>query len=292
MTWRLEINHVTNYRYERPVVASYNEARVTPLATPSQRVVEANLSVSPRAEVFAYRDYWGALVHAFDLHEPHDALVVTSSAVVETGLALTAGDGTAGDRDSRRPMTVRWEDLRSAGTEDRFYEFLAPCPLVSPLDFAEVAEAIRAACAEPGQAVTETVEWARSQLEYAGGSTSVTTAATQAWKGGRGVCQDFAQLTLGVLRAMGVPARYVSGYFYPKTTGAIGVQVAGESHAWVEVWTAGWTAYDPTNLVEVGERHIVVARGRDYTDVAPLRGVYSGPAGSSAGVEVVLTRRA
>jgi transglutaminase-like putative cysteine protease len=290
LTWRIEVNHVTDYRYERPVVASYNEARVTPLDTPSQSVVDANLAVSPRAEVFAYRDYWGSLVHAFDLHEPHGALVVTSRAVVETGLGLTTGAGA--DRDGRLPEAASWEDLRSAATEDRFYEFLAPCPLVSPLDFAEVAAAIRAACADPAEAAARAVEWARSQLEYASKSTGVTTTATQAWSGGRGVCQDFTHVTLGVLRAIGVPARYVSGYFYPKPAGTIGAHVVGESHAWVEAWTAGWTAYDPTNLVEVGERHIVVARGRDYSDVAPLRGVYSGPAGSSACVEVVLTRRA
>ncbi len=291
MTWRLEVDHVTEYRYERPVVASYNEARVTPLDTPSQSVVDTSLVVSPRAEVFAYRDYWGSLVHAFDLHEPHDALVVRSRAVVETALAPTSGPGGGDDREGQEANALRWEDLRPGSAQDRFYELLAPCTLVTPLDFAEVAVTVRSDCPSPAEAAAQAVEWAHSALEYVPGSTSVTTTASQAWRGGRGVCQDFTHLALGALRAIGVPARYVSGYFYPKAEGALGVSVVGEGHAWVEAWTGGWTAYDPTNLVEVGERHIVVARGRDYSDVAPLRGIYNGPSSSSARVEVVLTCR-
>ncbi len=99
-------------------------------------------------------------------------------------------------------------------------------------------------------------------------------------------------LSLAVLRAMGIPARYDSGYFHPDASGAIGVKVLGESHAWIETWTGEWRGYDPTNLLPVGERHAVVARGRDYADVAPLRGIYNGPPGSSSEVTVELTRRA
>ena len=118
------------------------------------------------------------------------------------------------------------------------------------------------------------------------------TSAVEAWHAGRGVCQDYAHISLAVLRAMGVPARYVPGYFYPKAEGTVGAKVIGESHAWVEAWTGDWAPYDPTNRVSVGERHVIVARGRDYSDVSPLRGIYSGPAGSSAEVTVELMRRA
>jgi transglutaminase-like putative cysteine protease len=120
----------------------------------------------------------------------------------------------------------------------------------------------------------------------------VGTSAVEAWHAGRGVCQDYAHISLAVLRAMGVPARYVPGYFYPKAEGTVGAKVIGESHAWVEAWTGDWAPYDPTNRVSVGERHVIVARGRDYSDVSPLRGIYSGPAGSSAEVTVELVRRA
>jgi len=109
------------------------------------------------------------------------------------------------------------------------------------------------------------------------------------------VCQDFAHLTVAVLRAMGIPARYVSGYFYPNASGAIGAMVHGESHAWVEAWTGEWSGHDPTNRLNLSERHVaeryvVVAQGRDYADVSPFRGIYSGPPGSATEVTVELTR--
>lgn len=297
MNWRLEVNHVTQYRYDRPVVASYNEARVTPLTTPGQIVIDARLSVSPAAEMFTYWDYWGAQVHAFDVHAPHETLVVTAKALVETGVQLPSGSAfeKAGPQEAGTGVAgteLTWGQLADGGTVDDFYEFLAPSPLVVPDDFREVAARLRGDSAGPFEAVAEVMNWAHGELEYGGGATHVGSSAREAWEAGRGVCQDFSHLSLGVLRSMGIPARYVSGYFYSKEDGQVGATVRGESHAWVEAWTGSWTGWDPTNLVDVAHRHVLVARGRDYSDVAPLKGIYSGPPGSSADVAVELTRRA
>jgi len=87
-----------------------------------------------------------------------------------------------------------------------------------------------------------------------------------------------------------MPARYVSGYLHPSPSAAIGDSVVGQSHAWVEWWVGRWTAFDPTNGVPVGERHVVVGRGREYGDVPPLKGVYAGPKSTGQGVEVTITR--
>lgn len=289
MSWRLEVNHTTRYRYDRAVVASYNEARVTPLSTADQVVIDARVMVGPAAEMFTYWDYWGTLVHTFDVHHPHESLVITAKAVVETAFSLPAPP----DQPPRPgPGSVTWDGLADAAVQDRFYELLAPSPLVGPVAFAEVASRWRRDCATPGQAVEAVVEWAHGELEYGLGATHVGTSALEAWHARRGVCQDFAHVSLAVLRAMGIPARYVSGYFYPNAEAAVGAKVTGESHAWVEAWTGDWAAHDPTNRVRVGERHVIVARGRDYSDVAPLRGIYSGPAGSSTEVTVELVRRA
>jgi transglutaminase-like putative cysteine protease len=245
--------------------------------------------VEPAADLFAYWDYWGALVHAFDVHDPHQSLVITSKAIVETAFDLPVPtDRSLGAGTGR----VAWDGLADAAVQDRFYELLAPSPLVPPGAFGQVASRTRDGCSTPEQAALAAVEWAHDQLEYGPGTTHVGTSAVEAWHAGRGVCQDFAHISLGVLRAMGVPARYVSGYFYPKAEGTVGAKVVGESHAWVEAWTGHWAAYDPTNRVSVGERHVIVARGRDYSDVSPLRGIYSGPAGSSTEVTVELVRRA
>jgi len=121
----------------------------------------------------------------------------------------------------------------------------------------------------------------------------VHTHATEAWSERKGVCQDIAHLSLGALRAIGIPARYVSGYLHPATDASrLHEAVTGESHAWVEWWTGEWHGYDPTNDLPVGEHHVVVARGREYGDVTPLRGVFAGGATSDQEVEVRITQEA
>ena len=127
-------------------------------------------------------------------------------------------------------------------------------------------------------------------MTYETGVTHVHSGAQQAWAEGRGVCQDFAHVTIGALRSLGMPARYVSGYLAPKREAEVGESSKGESHAWVEFWDGGWMPFDPTNGVFVGLDHVAVVRGRDYTDVQPFKGVYSGAADSTLTVEVSFTR--
>jgi transglutaminase-like putative cysteine protease len=126
-----------------------------------------------------------------------------------------------------------------------------------------------------------------SHLSYTPGVTEVSTSAVEAFEAGHGVCQDYAHLTLGLLRAMGVPGRYASGYLHPKKHARLGDTVTGESHAWVEAWVGDWWGFDPTNGVPAGERHVLVGRGRDYADVPPLKGVYSAREGEGAKPEPV-----
>jgi transglutaminase-like putative cysteine protease len=111
----------------------------------------------------------------------------------------------------------------------------------------------------------------------------------EAWSERKGVCQDLAHLTVGAVRSLGVPARYVSGYLHDRDA-PLGQAVTGESHAWVQWWDGEWTSFDPTNGRPAGPEHIVVARGRDYWDVPPHKGVYAGPPATSLGVEVEVAR--
>jgi transglutaminase-like putative cysteine protease len=127
-------------------------------------------------------------------------------------------------------------------------------------------------------------------VEYEPGSTGVRTSAQEAWSLRKGVCQDIAHLSVGMLRSVGIPARYVSGYLYPKADAEVGQAVAGQSHAWIEWWAGEWTAFDPTNGSLAGPRHVLVARGRDYADVTPLKGVYHGAPSTGLGVTVEITR--
>ena len=132
----------------------------------------------------------------------------------------------------------------------------------------------------------------RDELDYVPGVTAVHTPASEAWAARTGVCQDTAHLHPGALRAVGIPARYVSGYFYPLSGGELGQTVVGELHAWVEWWAGQWTGFDPTNAIDADDGHVILARGREYPDVAPLCGIYAGTGTEDLAVVVQITREA
>lgn len=279
MTWRFEVVHETRYRYSDAVQSSYNEVRVTPLTDDHQLVVSSRLTTEPRVPVRRYLDYWGTQVNEFEILEPHRELAVTSTIVVETEDAPEV------------TSDVGWDGLTDPSVADRYAEYLAPTAYTAVADeLVEASRELAARCTTPGEAALAVSRWVNSELAYVPGATGVHTDAREAWEARRGVCQDFAHVAIVALRAMGVPARYVSGYLHPAREPAVGERRAGESHAWIEVWTGGWWGLDPTNLEPIGHRHVAVARGRDYADVAPVRGVHSGGGAAELLVEVTSTR--
>ena len=159
-------------------------------------------------------------------------------------------------------------------------------------EFLKQARAFAAAAADPEAAARDICQWIYDEVQYMSGITGVHTTAAEAWMHKKGVCQDIAHVTLGALRSVGIPARYVSGYLQSKPDAEIGETIVGESHAWVEWFTGDWFGYDPTNMLNIGERHVLIARGRDYKDVSPLRGVYAGASASGVFVKVEITREA
>ena len=277
---RLRIVHRTGFRYDGLVAASYNEARMTPVTTPAQTVFAARVAVEPVTWTYSYRDYWGSQVTAFDVLVPHREMSVVSSSTVEVHPVPADAAGLA------------WADLARAEVTDGMSEYLMQSPVSEPSE--EVAALAREA--ESGHAPDATArficERLREAVDYVPGVTAVSTSAAEVWETRKGVCQDFAHLSLGALRSLGIPARYVSGYLHPKPDAAIGDTVQGESHAWVEWWAGDWVGFDPTSLTPAGADHVVVARGRDYTDVTPLKGIYAGPSDSSMFVSVEVTRLA
>jgi transglutaminase-like putative cysteine protease len=278
VSWRIAVRHRTGYQYGSPARASYNEVRMTPASSGGQHLLTSRLEIRPDARPLRYVDYWGTQVHAFDLHVPHTELEVTATSVVET----------AGPADA--VPEVDWDTLASAAVRDRFAELLAPSRYaVAEDELDAVARSLRAA-GSPAETGRAAVHWVHETLDYVRGATAVGTTSAEARALGQGVCQDFSHLALALLRSAGLPARYVSGYLYPSSDAGLDETVSAESHAWVECWAGDWIPLDPSNLSEVAERHVLVARGRDYADVRPLAGVYSGPAAQSLGVTVELTR--
>ncbi len=281
--WRLRIEHITNVRYAGPVLTSFNEARMTPLTLPTQVTLESRVTAGPGVPVWTYNDYWGTFVSVFDLPEPHDDLVIRATATVET--EPLRGIAAAEER-------VPWTRLGGKVTDGRLLEFLMPTPLTTVTD--EISGAAIAAIAglSPDAAAEAVSARVREHVTYMPGATGVRSNAQEAWDKGQGVCQDMAQLTVALMRAAGLPARYVSGYLHPDPKAEPGTTAVGQSHAWVEYWAGSWTPLDPTSGAAVGERHVVVARGRDYADVPPLKGIYHGPSGGDMQVTVEVTRLA
>lgn len=278
--WRMRVVHATGYAYKGPVTASYNEARLTPRSDSRQNVIINRVETAPATRAYRYVDYWGTAVTAFDLHAPHTELEVTASSVVET------------DAPERPTTDIEWTVLTSAAVADRFDEVLAPTeytPLSKRID--RVGRHLTKGRA-PRQAVMAAVEWVREELRYMPGTTGVHSSGLDALREGQGVCQDFAHLSLILLRSMGIPARYISGYLHPNPDAAVGDTVEGQSHAWVQVWTGSWWDYDPTNNTGINEQYISVGRGRSYADVPPLKGIYHGRGSSDLDVVVEMTRLA
>jgi transglutaminase-like putative cysteine protease len=280
MGWRIRVVHTTGYSYEKPVRESYNEARLTPRSDTRQNVIVSRVETTPATRLFRYSDYWGTAVTAFDLHAPHKELAVVATSVVETGDAAPPVD------------EATWADLGADEVRDRYTEMLEFTGYVGrDKELGKVARVLRRE-PTPVHAVHAACRWVHEHLTYQRGTTGVHTSAQEAWEAGKGVCQDYVHLTLLLLREAGVPARYVSGYLLPDANARVRQTVTGESHAWIEAWTGGWWGYDPTNLIDIGNRHVWVATGRDYADVPPLKGIYSGGTASALDVTVDMTRLA
>jgi transglutaminase-like putative cysteine protease len=270
---RLGIVHTTGFHYPGQVLASYNEARMTPLTTPLQVTLDHRIEVTPGASTFTYRDYWGTQVTAFELRVPHDQLTVTARSVVWTFPA-----------DGSEASASAWADLTSDACRDRYAELLAPTQRTQPGEEAVALAREVVSGLAPTQAGRALAEWLPTVLDYVPGATGVHTSAAQAWDVRKGVCQDFAHV------AVGMPARYVSGYLLPRSDAEVGEKMLGQSHAWVQWWSGSWQAWDPTSGRPAGPDHVLVAQGRDYDDVSPLKGVYSGAGSGKLFVTVDFTR--
>lgn len=275
----LEIRHVTGFIYDGFAESSYNEARMTPPTLPRQDVFDARLRVHPHAVQSTYRDYFGTIVTTFDLHESHHRLEVVAEATVQTMAERHPG------------QTLTMDSLREPHVIDRFAEYLAATTRTTLLPTAVEEVRERATLRDDVDSNVQSVmDAVRDRVAYVRGSTLVSSTAREVWDQRQGVCQDLTHVTISMLRALGIPARYVSGYLHSKTDAGIGEKVTGESHAWVEYFNGDWTGIDPTNGSDIGVHHVIVAKGREYGDVPPLKGIYNGGPSSALGVTVEITR--
>lgn len=277
----LRITHKTGYTYEGGAESSFNEARMAPRSTLEQQVLHTRVDISPTAWTLNWTDYWGTSVTTFEVHERHTELVVSSSATID--VRRTPSDG----------LGISWEQMHSAEVTETHAEYLHISPSVRlPTDLAEQVRAIADASETPMDCAMSVVDLITSEVRYMPGSTAVHSLAADSWQARAGVCQDMAHLVIGCLRYVGIPACYVSGYLMPHHEPEVGRSYSGESHAWARFWDGEWVDVDPANGSRPGDQHVEVARGREYSDVAPLRGIFTGSGDSQMFVEVELTRLA
>jgi len=282
----LEVRHVTQYHYERPVRESVMELRMQPQKSARQRLISFELDLDPRAQIFSYADTFGNAVYHFDVPQAHDTLRIDARSAVETQPnpilpeALDMGE---------------WDRLRGDFVRGECFDFLRPHGFATPtttLDtFVDDRNLDILRRRDPLSAVRALNEALYSAFDYAPGVTQADSPIDLALGVGRGVCQDFAHIMIAICRGWGIPARYVSGYLF--TDRKHGDRSDPDAtHAWVEVFlpTLRWTGFDPTNNMLAGERHIAVAVGRDYSDVPPSLGVYKGEADSQLAVAVSVGR--
>ena len=282
---RYHLVHVTEFVYDGPVSESYNEVRLRPMHDDTQSCLSFRLTTGPASPAFSYRDALGNWVHQVNILPVHSRLRVQAESVVLTHDV------------SPMHSVMLLSELQDQQEEllEEFYDMLAASQFVPHL--AELASLI----AEAEQRCDGTVagfaqsasDLIHERFQYVKGATHVHSSIADSLQLGAGVCQDFAHLLLGVLRKRGIPARYVSGYLVAqneqnpdaKLEEVIGGQA---SHAWAEGYIpdAGWMPLDPTLGKPVGMRHVRIAYGRDYADVAPVRGVYKGHAGQRLSVDV------
>lgn len=270
---RLDIRYQMRFKYDAPVREAHNEVRVRPRDLVSQRLLAHRLTTAPAVRILSFTDYWGTTVEHFGHVPDHLEIEVVAEAAVET-----------------RPIPVVGTAPIAAVSEAAFVaahgEYLRRSPHVDWSSGLEhMARDASSGSDDVHTAVLASLAQARQELSYERGSTHIGISLDELVSQGTGVCQDYAHLTIGMLRAVGIPARYVSGYLFASDEtnlddGGQGDVVTVQTHAWVEaaIPEAGWLAIDPTNNQPVGERHVVVGYGRDYDDVAPVRGVYMGEA--------------
>jgi len=266
-----------------PVWESHNSLRARPYDGQGQMLLDYRVDIDPSVPVYSYLDNWGTHVDTFDIPQAHSELVVTASARVATTAPPLPISGPLAATADMSYIEDGWRFLQ--GTRHTAWgeeiALAAKGALGASTDVVEIVDSIE--------------HLVRDTIEYRSGSTEIGVDIDRLWREKVGVCQDFAHVTIAMLRSVGIASRYVSGYFYAadptNSESADTDEVVVATHAWVEVAVPGWGwwAIDPTNASPVGERHVKIGHGRDYDDVTPLRGVYYGESQHLLAAEVTMS---
>jgi transglutaminase-like putative cysteine protease len=269
---RIRISHATTYRYDAPPKLVTQILRLTPRNNNNQYLVNWMIDVSAGCALHRHDDAFGNIAHTFTAEGPFEALSVTVDGLVE----MSDTHGLITGTNEPLPPSFYLRDSNLTKLDDSISEF---------------TESVRSrAGGEATQldVLHQLVRDLNTEITFDTDPTHVGTTAAEAFALKRGVCQDITHIYIGAARYLGIPARYVSGYF--RRSDGVTEQDAG--HAWVEahVKDLGWVGFDPTNGVSTTDAHVRVAVGLDYLSAAPVRGTRSGGAGEELHVSVVVAK--
>ncbi len=272
---RYKIRHITEYRYQETVSIGHNRLCLVPLNYQGQKCLTSNVKIVPTPDELVYQtDYFGNTLLFISIYKEHSQLAITSESLVEIVHK--------GNTDQALNLILIWEDVKNkvALHSDVFAEVMQYTLPSLHVPYSEAIRKFAADCFPAGatlwngcQALMQKIY---SSLDFTPGFTTVNTPVESVLVSRKGVCQDFAHLMIACLRNLGLPARYVSGYIEtvppPGKEKLVG---SDASHAWVAVYfpEIGWVEFDPTNNLMPSYNHITVAFGRDYFDVAPVKGI-------------------
>ena len=270
------IHHSTTYRHGSSATTTWQLLRLKPRDEDNQALLTFDLALSDEPAITEHRDYFGNTTHAFTRHGAANELVITTSSLVRRGPPMRpASDSTPG---TNRAREMTDHAIKSGDFQLEQYRHESPAvPLLK--EAAQLA-------AEIGDGDRPVLQWLEElgrifaqRFVFDSGATTVSTPLSVVLQQRRGVCQDFSHLLISCVRQHGLAAAYVSGYLLTTPpTGLPRLRGTDAMHAWISVWIpdVGWIDYDPTNQCFVDTSHIVVARGRDYTDVCPISGIFRG----------------
>ncbi len=277
----LKVVHLTRFRYHGEVLESHNEVRLCPISDPLQRCASFELRVTPEVKIITRSDFFLNRVDYVDVMRPHETLEIVSSAVVETRAEMRG----------EVPEGLTLKALDAPEVDVSVFDFQVESQLIqTPAAISEEARSVI------GEGVSDLWRNAvalghhvHDTFSYVPGATDSRTPVAEALAARRGVCQDFANVMIALCRSRGIPARYVSGYFYNGKTEDYEIEA---SHAWVEIFIPGygWKGFDPTHNRESDPRYIKLAVGRDYADVRPVGGRFLGRGTQDMTVEVRVRR--
>lgn len=270
------IHHITKYEYDRPVKESVNDIKIFPYQTPDQETLEHQLLITDDPEVHTYTDYWGNKSGTFNLLSPHREMIIESKLIIRT----------LAQPEMKSPVASYIHELDNfIGNDLHLLELSRASPVRAMHLMEEYISGLAPYNKSIFEIVQDTCSFIFTHFTYIKGITTIESTVDEILEKQAGVCQDFAHVMLELLRMMGIPSRYVSGYICPNKNGMRG---EGATHAWVEAYIPhfGWAGIDPTNNVWVTNTHVKLAVGRNFENCSPVKGTFKGPARQSLSVYV------